>query len=188
MAEEGKTYQPKWEKHVEYQRSKHHHHHHHYDEDNGTNRNQQSDKYTNSWGGALKMKDKNAYYGLMVIVVLVLAFGAFKVINMAVTEIRQMPMDDPKTERPVDVLRINKVGEQDALLTGDSLAQAYQVDSTMIHHVQIATLPVYRPPKRESKWYITQREWKAIWQNLKIWRWERKREKAEKEAEEAEKE
>ena len=60
MSEE-KTYQPKWEKHVEYQRNKHHHHHHH---DGGYNRSMESDKYTNTYGGALKMKDKSAYYGL----------------------------------------------------------------------------------------------------------------------------
>ncbi len=179
MSEE-KTYQPKWEKHVEYQRSKHHHHHHR--DDGGYNRSSEPDKYTNKMGGALRMKDKSAYYGLMVIIVAVALFGAYKLVKMAVHEIRQMPLDDPATERSVDELRIHKVDEKNALLLGDSLAQAFQVDSSMIHRVQIETRPVYRPPRRERKWYITQREWKAIWRNLKVWRWEKRREREEAEA------
>ena len=87
-------------------------------------------------------------------------------------EIRQMPLDDPATERQVDELRIHKVDEQNALIVGDSMAHVYQVDSYMIRRVQIETRPVYRPPRRENKWYITQREWKSIWRNFKVWRWE----------------
>ena len=177
MSEE-KTYQPKWEKHVEYQRNKHHHH------DGGYNRSMESDKYTNTYGGALKMKDKSAYYGLMVVLALVFLFGAYKLVRFAAHEIRQMPMDDPATERAVDELRIHRVAEQNALLLGDSLAQAYQFDSSMIHRVQIETMPVYRPPRRENKWYITQREWRLIWRNLKIWRWAKNREKEEEEEKE----
>lgn len=89
-----------------------------------------------------------------------------------------MPNDDPTTEMTVDELRIHKADEQDAILMGDSLAQAYNVDS-MKHQVQIETRPVYRPPRREDKWYITQREWKKIWESYRIWRWEKKREKEE---------
>ena len=63
MAEEESTYQPKWEKHKEHDKKKHHHHHHrvqqHYD-----------DRYTNGWGGAMKMHDKQAYYGLLFVVIL----------------------------------------------------------------------------------------------------------------------
>lgn len=178
MSEE-KTYQPKWEKHVAYQRSKHHHHR----DDGGYNRSSESDKYTNKPGGALKMKDRSAYYGLMVIIALVLLFGAYKLLRFAAHEIRQLPMDDPATERAVDELKIHKVDEQNALVLGDSLAQAYQFDSSMIHRVSMETRPVYRPPRRENKWYITQREWKAIWRNFKVWRWAQKREKEEQEQE-----
>ena len=181
MSEE-KTYQPKWDKHKEYQQSKHHHHHH----DHSYSSSNQSDKYTNKFGGALKMKDKHAYYGLMVILALCLAFGAYKLIRMAAYEIRQMPLDDPATERQVDELRIHKVDEQNALIVGDSMAHVYQVDSSMIRRVQIETRPVYRPPRRENKWYITQREWKSIWRNFKVWRWEKRREKEEAEREEKE--
>lgn len=122
------------------------------------------------------MRDKQAYYGLMCAIILVLGFGAYKLIRLAVSELKAMPNDDPTTEMNVDELRIRKVDEQDALQLGDSLAQAYNVDS-MKHTVQIETRPVYRPPKREDKWYITKREWKRIWEDYKVMRWERKHQK-----------
>jgi hypothetical protein len=84
-------------------------------------------------------------------------------------ELRAIPNDDPETELNVDELRIHKAEEQDALLLGDSLAQAYNVDS-MRHNVQIETRPVYRPPRKNNEWYLTQREWKSIWKNYKIWK------------------
>jgi len=103
----------------------------------------------------------------------VLGYGTYRLVKMFVDELRAMPNDDPTTEMKVDELRINKADEQDALLLGDSLAQAYNVDS-MRKNVQIETRPVYRPPRREDKWYITQREWKRIWADYKVMRWERK--------------
>ncbi len=124
------------------------------------------------------MRDKQAYYGLLCVLIAGLAFGAYKLIGMFAAELRAMPNDDPTTEMTVDELRIHKADEQDAILTGDSLAQAYNVDS-MKRTVQIETRPVYRPPRREDKWYITQSEWKKIWKSYKIWRWEKKREKEE---------
>ncbi len=164
MADEPKSYQPGWG-----EKKKHHHHHHHYTGPNENNR---------GYGGALRMKDKQAYYGLMVVIIAVLGFGAYKLIGMFVHELRAMPNDDPTTEMNVDELRIRKVDEQDALMLGDSLAHAYNVDS-MKRNVQIETRPVYRPPRREDKWYITQREWKKIWADYKIMRWERKHDKEE---------
>ena len=175
MSEE-KTYQPKWEKHKEYQSRKHHHHH-----SGSYSSSSQSSKYTNTLGGALKMKDKWAYYGLMVILAGAVLFGAYRLIGMVADELRAMPMDDPTMERDVDELRIHKVDEQTALQVGDSLAHMYQMDSSMVRHVQIETRPVYRPPRKENKWYITQREWKSIWRNFKVWRWEKRREREEKE-------
>ena len=124
------------------------------------------------------MRAKQAYYGLLCVLIAGLAFGAYKLIGMFAAELRAMPNDDPTTEMTVDELRIHKADEQDAILAGDSLAQAYNVDS-MKRTVQIETRPVYRPPKREDKWYITQSEWKKIWKSYKIWRWEKKREKEE---------
>ena len=122
------------------------------------------------------MKDKQAYYGLMFIVLAVLGFGTYKLAKMFWNEWSAMPHDDPATEMAVDELRIRKVDEQDALLLGDSLTQAYQLDS-MRRTVQIETRPVYRPPKREDVWYLSKRDWKRIWADYKIMRWERKREK-----------
>ena len=172
MSEE-KTYQPKWDRHVEYQHQKHHHHHHgNYDSSS------LSDRYTNTMGGAMKMKDKSADYGLMFILIVALGYGAFKLIGMFAHEINSMPLDDPNTEMNVDELRIRKVEEQDAILMGDSLAHAYNLDSIK-HTVQIETRPVYRPPKRENTWYITKREWQSIWRNYKVWRWNKKREREE---------
>ena len=121
----------------------------------------------------MKMRDKQAYYGLMLVVLVSLAFGAYKLVMMFVNEWRAMPHDDPTMEMKVDELRIHKVAERDALLLADSLSQTANLDSIR-HTVQIETRPVYRPPRREEKWYITQREWKEIWRDFKRWRQSRK--------------
>ncbi len=163
MSEE-KTYQPHWGE------KKHHHHHH---------RSDSSSNY-NGLGGRLKMRDRQAYYGLMLVVVAVLGFGVYKLVKMFYDEIKAMPMDDPTTEMNVDELRIHKADEQDALLYSDSLAQATHLDSIR-RTVQIETRPVYRPPRKENTWYITKREWKAIWKEYKVMRWERKHAKKQKE-------
>ena len=165
MSEE-KTYQQGWGEH-------HHHHHHHYSGPNEKNRR---------LGGSLRMRDKQAYFGLMLIIIAGLAFGGYKLFDMVATEIREMPKDDPTTEIDVDVLRIRKADEQDAKLLGDSLAQQYNLDS-MKRQVQIETRPVYRPPRRENTWYITEREWKSIFKNYSIWKRMRNKDKEEDESE-----
>ena len=155
MAEES-TYQPGWGE----EKKKHHHHHHH-----------QAEKENNRrWGGALRMRDKQAYYGLIAASVVVALVGLYMLLNLIVKEVKALPMDDPNTELNVDELRIHKVDEQDALLAGDSLAHAYELDSSMIRHVQKEIRPVYRPPRKNNEWYITTREWKDIWENMKRWK------------------
>lgn len=173
MAEE-KIYQPGWEEAKARQKKRerdenyhYHHHSHHTGED---------DRFSNSWGGSMKLRDRQAYYGLMFIVLAGMAFGAYKVVMMFVNEWRAMPHDDPTTELNVDELGIRKVQEQDAILFGDSIAQELNVDSIK-RSVQIDRRAPYRPPRREDKWYITNREWKAIWKDIKRKRYERKLEK-----------
>ena len=161
---EDKSYQPGWG-----EKKEHHHHHHHHVGPNEKNR---------GLGGALRMKDKQAYYGLMCLIVAILGFGAYKLVALLVSELRAMPNDDPETEMTVDELRIHKAEEEDAIQYGDSLAQEYNLDSIK-RNVQISTRPVYRPPRRENTWYITKREWKAIFKNYRIWK--RMKERDEKE-------
>ena len=115
------------------------------------------------------MRDKQAYYGLMVVIIAVLGFGAYKLIRLAASELRAMPNDDPDMEMSVDELRIHKAEEQDAILMGDSLSRQYNLDSIK-RKVQIDTRPVYRPPRKNDEWYITKREWKSIIKNYRIWR------------------
>ena len=122
------------------------------------------------------MRDKQAYYGLLVVIIAVLGFGAYKLIRLAASELRAMPNDDPDMEMSVDELRIHKAEEQDAILMGDSLSQQYNLDSIK-RKVQIDTRPVYRPPRKNDEWYITKKEWKSIFKNYRIWR--RMREKEE---------
>lgn len=162
MSEE-KTYQPHWG-----EKREHRHHHHH----SGTSRKRYE---------GLKSRDRQAYIGLMLVLIAAIGFGAYKLVMLFVDEIRAMPMDDPDSEMAVDELRIHKAEEQDALQFSDSLSQATHLDSIR-RKVQIDTRPVYRPPKKENKWYITQREWKTIWKEYKVMRWERKH--AKKKAEE----
>ena len=154
MAEEH-TYQPGWD---EAKHKKRHHHHH-----VGPN------ERNRGLGGALRMRDKQAYYGMVVVLVMGILIGLFFLVRFVVEEIKAMPNDDPTTEMAVDELRIHKAEEQDALLYSDSLTQAYNLDS-LKRKVQIETRPVYRPPRRENTWYITQREWKDIWNTFKIWK------------------
>ena len=115
------------------------------------------------------MRDKQAYYGLLVVIIAVLGFGAYKLIRLAASELRAMPNDDPDMEMSVDELRIHKAEEQDAILMGDSLSQQYNLDSIK-RKVQIDTRPVYRPPRKNDEWYITKKEWKSIFKNYRIWR------------------
>lgn len=125
------------------------------------------------------MRDKQAYYGLMVVIIAVLGFGAYKLIRLAAHELRAMPNDDPDMEMNVDELRIHKAEEQDAILMGDSLSRQYNLDSIQ-RKVQIDTRPVYRPPKKNDEWYITKKEWKSIIKNYRIWR--RMKEKEEEDS------
>jgi hypothetical protein len=156
MAEDGKTYQPGWGE------KKRHHHHHHHHSSGSTEKNR-------GYGGAIRMKDKQAYYGIMCVIICAAIYGLFRLGQVIAKEVKAMPLDDPTTERKVDELRIHKAEEEDALLVSDSLAQAQNLDSIR-KKVQIETRPVYRPPRRENEWYITMREWKEMWQELKDWR------------------
>ena len=158
MSETPNTYQPGL---GEDQKKHHHHHHHHYQGEKENNRR---------WGGELRMRDKQAYYGLIAVCVVVALVGLYSLLTLIIREVKAMPMDDPKSELAVDELRIHKVAEQDALIAGDSLAQAMEMDSAMIRHVQIETRPVYRPPRKNTEWYITRREWRDIFENMKRWR------------------
>ena len=115
----------------------------------------------------------------MLVLIAGLSYGLYMLVMLFVNEWRAMPHDDPATEVNVDELRIRKAEEQDALLYGDSLAQMYNVDSIR-KQVQIETRPVYRPPRKENKWYITEREWKDIWKHYKQRRYERKLEEKKK--------
>ena len=126
------------------------------------------------------MRDKQAYYGLLVVIIAVLGFGAYKLIRLAANELRAMPNDDPDMEMSVDELRIHKVEEQDAILMGDSLSQQYNLDSIK-RKVQIDTRPVYRPPRKNDEWYITKKEWKSIFKNYRIWRRMKQKDEEEKE-------
>lgn len=178
MSEE-KIYQPKWEEHKERERRRHEEDEHYYE----SHRPSRSSRHTNSWGGAMKLKDKQAYYGLMFIVLAALASGAFWVVMQFVHEWRAMPHDDPSTEMKVDELDIHKVDKHEALLKGDSIAKTYQFDSSTIHRVQTESHHVYRPPRKNKEWYITEREWQDIFKNLKRWKKSKKNDEQFKEVE-----
>ena len=153
--EEEKTFQPGWG-----EKKRHHHHHRHHVRPDERNR---------GLGGALRMRDKQAYVGFVLVMIAGALMGIYFLANLFIKEFKEMPNDDPATERAVDELRIHKADERGALLYSDSLTQVYNLDS-LKRNVQIETRPVYRPPRRENTWYITQREWKDIWKKLKIWR------------------
>lgn len=165
MAEE-KIYQPKWDEHKERERKREQEDDFYYYHRSHRNNH----KRTNTWGGAMKHRDKQAYYGIVFLVVAIFGTGAYLLIMMFVNEWRAMPHDDPKTEMKVDELDVNRVDKQDALMASDSIAKTYQFDSTTIKRVQTVSHHVYRPPRKNTEWYITEREWKDIFKNFRRWR------------------
>lgn len=114
------------------------------------------------------MRDKQAYYGLMLVIVVVMFFGAYKLVKMFADELRAMPNGDPTQELRVDELGIRKVDEADALYLGDSLARQYKVDSIR-RTVKAEEHNVYRPPRKKNNELIDEREAKDIWKNLQHW-------------------
>ena len=160
---EPKTYQPHWGEDKHKSKRKRH-----------SNEQTQKKKY-------FRVQDRQAFYGAILVVFVIIAYLFYTLGGWIKREIQSMPFDNPDEEIQVDVLRINKVEEEKALLLSDSLAQAYNLDSIK-RKVQIETVPVYRPPRKENKWYITKKEWKDIWQNIKIRRFEKQQdEQREKE-------
>lgn len=167
MADQPKTYQPHWEEHKQRDRKKRKRKHH--------------NTPVTPKKPFLGIQDKQARYGLILLLIVFGLFAGYKVGKWIYHEIQTMPFANPNEEMQVDVLRIDKEGEKKALHMSDSLVQAFQVDS-IVRKVQIETVPVYRPPKREDKWYITKKEWQDIWQNIKIRRLEKEQdEQREKE-------
>lgn len=103
-------------------------------------------KRDNGFGGALRMRDKQAYVGLIIVLVGAALVGLLFLGKMLMEELREMPIEDANAEIQVDELRIHKAEEEEAILLGDSLAQAYNVDSIR-RTVQIDTRSVYRSPR-----------------------------------------
>lgn len=139
--------------------SDHHYHHHHVHGTNDKNR---------GLGGALRMRDKQAYYGLILVIVAVLGFGAYKLVMLFADELRQIPNGDPTEELSVDALGIRKAEEADAIHFADSLAHQYNVDSIR-RSVKGDEHNVYRPPRKKDNTLIDEREAKDIWRNLQHW-------------------
>ena len=160
--EEYKTYQPKWEERKsESEKHHHHHHHNHYVSTSNT--------HTNSWGGWLKMRDKQAYYGLMLVLIAGMAFGGYMLVKTIVDEFRELPKGDPSQELKVDELGVKKVDEAAALFVGDSLARELKLDSSLIHSVKGVEHNVYRPPRKKTNDLIDGREWNVIFKHFGRW-------------------
>ena len=159
MAEHPKTYQPHWEENKKHQSSR----------KRRSSSSPQKEKFR-------RIQDKHALIGAIILVVLVVGYLLYSVGSWVVKEVKSMPFDNPDEEIQVDVLRIHKAEEQKALQMSDSLMQSYNLDS-ITKKVQIETVPVYRPPRKDNKWYITKKEWKDIWENIQIRRLEKEQEK-----------
>lgn len=160
MEEEPKTYQPKWE---EKKQEEHHHHHHHHHHGYGS----RPSTHTNSWGGWLKFRDKQAYYGLMLIIVVGIAFGAYKLIKEYADELKAIPKGDPSQELKVDELGVKKVDEAEALYFADSLKHKLNLDT--VYTIKGEEHNVYRPPRKNDNETIDGREWGQIKTNFRRW-------------------
>lgn len=164
MADEIRTYQPHWDEKKKSHAKRHKH----------TANNAKKKTLFSSIRG----KDKQAFVGAILVCIVALIYVAYTLGGWLVKEFKSMPLADPNEEIQVDVLRINKTDEKKALLMSDSLARTYNLDSIK-RKVQIETIPVYRPPRRENKWYITKKEWRDIWQNIQIRKLEKKQEETQ---------
>lgn len=167
MSEEYKTYQPKWEEKVAADKERHSHHDHHYTYSYSRGK---SSNRTNTWGGWLKLRDVQAYYGLMFIVIGGLLTGLFFLGRFIVQEVREMPNADPATELKVDELGVRMGDEYSARLHSDSVINELNLDSSAVHSLSAEKHNVYRPPKKDWKeWNLTTREWKNFRYIFSIW-------------------
>ena len=147
------TYQPRWE---ERKARKHHHHHH-----------SESGRSRRLFSG-LSGRDKQAYIGLILVLVVAFSIGGYMLVKLFVDEFKQMPNDNPATEMNVDALGIRIGEEYEAILAGDSLARELKMDSLQ-HSVVRAKPNVYRPHRPNDSPFLNDRDWKSIKKNYQIW-------------------
>lgn len=148
-----KTYQPRWEE----RKSRKHHHHH-----------RSSGGRANGLAGGLKMRDKQAYFGLILVLVVVFAVGGYVLVKLFVDEFKKLPNDNPATEMNVDALGIRVGEEYEAILAGDSLARELSLD-TLQRSVVRAKPNVYRPHRANDSPFLNERDWNSIKKNYRIW-------------------
>lgn len=165
---EHQTYQPKWEeKKAEDEKHRHHHHHHH-SYGYGYSGSSSSSRKSIDLAGWLKIRDKQAWVGLMVLITVGVLCGIFYLVNLYREELMAMPHANPSEELKVDALGVMKVDEADALLLGDSLARELRID-TIVRTVKGEEHNVYRPPRKNNNDLIDGREWSAIKKNIRHW-------------------
>jgi len=133
-------------------RHSHHHHHRLCGVSNGPTRW--------SW-----RRDKKMIIGLIVMAVgcVILAVGPgrsyVKEIYMLVYEWLQPEPENPGPD--VDPLKTNYQLKNEREQTGDSVAAALNIDS-MRREIRKETVPVYRPPRKKDKWYLSEEDVKDL--------------------------
>ena len=162
---EERTYQPRWEEKKAEQEQHHHHHHHHYYEHSYGKQSKKSIDFA----GWLKNKDKQAWIGLLVILIAAVGFGLYKLYGVYREDFKALyPEGNDEVADKVDALNIDKVAEADKLLFADSLKTELQMDS-LVRTVTGEHHNVYRPPKKNDNVTIDGREWNSIFKNLRRW-------------------
>lgn len=165
MEEEYKTYQPKWEeKKAESEKNHHHHHHHHH----SYGYSSKSSRWSIDFAGWLKQRDKQAWIGLLIIVVIAASYGTYKVYSMYREDFTAVPHGDDRTEVDVDPLGDDMKHREIALEKGAELAEKANVD-TIVKPVTGEYHNVYRPARKNDNVTIDDREWSKIKQNIRRW-------------------
>ena len=110
-------------------------------------------------------RDKKMIIGLILIALtcIVLALGPgrpfLKETYLLVKAWLTPEPDEPPLE--VDPLKINYQLQSERQQTGDSLAAAQHIDS-LRRDIRQKSVPVYRPPIKKEKWYLSEKDMKEL--------------------------
>lgn len=115
-------------------------------------------------------RDKKMIIGIIVIIVgcVILAIGPGRpFIQETYLLFREWLEPEPLDPGPdVDPLKINYRLKNERELTGDSVAAALNID-TMRREIRKETVPVYRPPRKKDKWYLSEDDVRQLRQGAK---------------------
>jgi len=110
-------------------------------------------------------RDKKIIIGfsLLIVTSVVLVLGPFRpFFKELVMLCKEMVTPEPENTLDADPLKINYKYQKERQATGDSVAAAQHLDTTMRREIRRQTVPVYRPPRKHNEWYLTEKDVKDL--------------------------